>query len=150
MTTSTTSSSTAGTDDRAQVRQVLVPTAVAVAVVAGILSWLFADSAAEGASEVGFIVLLSAAIFGLVVARGQRHVAAGGRGIALGVIGLLAVPVLFWSGMPLVLGAGATLLGQAGRRADTGSGKAIAAFVLGVLTVIGYVAVYVGDYVHTH
>jgi hypothetical protein len=66
------------------------------------------------------------------------------------VIGLIAVPVAFWSGIPLVLGAGATLLGQAGRRADTGSGMAIAAFVLGVLTLIGYVAVYVGDYLHTH
>lgn len=139
-----------GTDDRTQVRQALVPTAVAVAVVGGTLSWLFADSRAEGAGEVGFIVLLTAAIFGLVVARGLRHAAAGGRGIALGVIGLLAVPVAFWSGVPLVLGAGATLLGQAGRRADRGSGKAIASFVLGVLTLIGYVAIYVGDYLHTH
>jgi FtsH-binding integral membrane protein len=146
----TTTPITAPTDDRAQVRQALVPTAIAVAVVGGTLSWRFADSAGEGAGEVVFIALLTAAIFGLVVARGLRHVAAGGRGIALGVIGLIAVPVAFWSGIPLVLGAGATLLGQAGRRADTGSGKAIAAFVLGVLTLIGYVAVYVGDYLHTH
>ena len=114
---------TTATDDRSQVRQALVPTAVAVAVVGGTLSWLFADTNAEGASEVGFIVVLTAAIFGLVVARGLRHVAAGGRGIALGVIGLFTVPVMFWSGIPLVLGAGATLLGQAGRRADTGSGR---------------------------
>ena len=146
----TTTSHITTTDDRAQVRQALVPTAVAVAVVGGTLSWLFADSHAEGASEVGFIVLLTAAIFGLVVARGLRHPVAGGRGIALGVIGLLAAPVLFWSGIPLVLGAGATLLGQAGRRAETGSGKAIAAFVLGVLTLIAYAGVYVGDYLHTH
>ena len=141
---------TTSTDDRAQVRQALVPTAVAVAVVGGTLSWLFADSTSEGASEVVFIALLTAAIFGLVVARGLRQVAAGGRGIAIGVIGLLLVPVAFWSGIPLVLGAGATLLGQAGRRADTGSGKAIAAFVLGVLTLVAYAGVYVGDYLHTH
>jgi FtsH-binding integral membrane protein len=146
----TTTPITTETDDRAQVRQALVPTAIAVTVVGGTLSWLFADSASEGAGEVVFIALLTAAIFGLVVTRGLRHVAAGGRGIAMGVIGLLAVPVAFWSGVPLVLGAGATLLGQAGRRADTGSGKAIAAFVLGVLTLVGYVAVYVGDYLHTH
>jgi FtsH-binding integral membrane protein len=141
---------TSSTDDRAQVRQALVPTAVAVALVGGTLSWLFADTAAEGASEAAFIALLTAAIFGLVVARGLRQAAAGGRGIALGVIGLLLVPVAFWSGAPLVLGAGATLLGQAGRRADTGSGKAITAFVLGVVTLVGYVGVYVGDYLHTH
>jgi hypothetical protein len=138
------------TDDRSQVRQALVPSAITVAVIGSTLSWLFADSRTEAISEVGFIVLLTAAIFGLVVARGLRHVAAGGRGIALGVVGLLSVPVMFWSGMPLVLGAGATLLGQAGRRADEGSGKAITSFVLGVLTLIGYVAVYVGDYLHTH
>ena len=146
----TTTSHITESDDRAQVRQALVPTAVAVAVVGGTLSWLFADSNAEGAGEVCFIALLTAAIFGLVVARGLRHVAAGGRGIAMGVVGLLLVPVAFWSGIPLVLGAGATLLGQAGRRADTGSGRAIAAFVLGVLTLIAYAGVYVGDYIHTH
>jgi hypothetical protein len=146
----TTTQAPTATDDRAQVRQALVPVAVAVTVVGGTLSWLFADSVAEGAVEVAFIALLTAAIFGLVVARGLRHEASGGRGIAMGAIGLLAVPVAFWSGIPLVLGAGATLLGQAGRRADQGSGKAIAAFVLGALTLIGYVAVYVGDYLHTH
>ena len=68
----------------------------------------------------------------------------------LATIGLLSVPVLFWSGLPLVLGAAATMLGHAGKRADEGSGKAIAAFVLGVLALIGYVAVYVGDYLSTH
>jgi len=49
-----------------------------------------------------------------------------------------------------VLGAAAALLGYAGKHADRGSGKAIASFVLGVLTVIGYVVIYIGDYLHTH
>lgn len=138
------------TDDRARARQALVPAAVAVAIVGSTVSWLFADSRGEAVGEVIFILLLTAAIFGLVVPRGLRHAAAGGRGIAMGAVGLLAVPVVFWSGLPLVLGTAATLLGHAGKRADRGSGKAIAAFVLGLLSVIGYVAIYVGDYLHTH
>ncbi len=146
----TTTSHLTTADDRAQVRQALVPTAIAVVLIGCTLSWLTADTRNEAISEVVFIPLLTAAIFGLVVPRGLRHVAAGGRGITLGAIGLVSVPVMFWSGMPLVLGAAATMLGQAGRRADTGSGKAIASFVLGVLTLIGYVAIYVGDYIHTH
>lgn len=146
----TTTQLTSAADDRAQVRQLLVPVAVAVALVGSAVSWLAANTLGEAIGEAVFIPLLTAAIFVLVVARGLRHESAGGRGIALGVIGLLAVPVAFWSGIPLVLGAGATMLGQAGRRADEGSGKAIASFVLGVITLIGYVAVYVGDYVHTH
>jgi len=137
-------------DDRAQVRQALVPAAVAAAAIGCTLSWLFADSRAEAIGEVVLILLLTAVIFGVVVRRGLRHAAAGGRGIAMGVVGLLAVPVAFWSGLPVVLGTAATLLGYAGKRADHGSGKAIAAFVLGLLTLIGYVVVYVGDYVNTH
>jgi hypothetical protein len=138
------------TDDRAGARQALVPAAVAVALLGSALSGLFADSRGEAVGEVIFIPLLTAAIFGLVVARGLRHTAAGGRGIAMGVIGLLAVPVAFWSGLPLVLGTAATLLGHAGKRADRGSGKAIAALVLGLLSVIGYLGIYVGDYLHAH
>jgi FtsH-binding integral membrane protein len=138
------------THERARARQALVPAAVAVALLGSALSGLYADSRGEAVGEVIFIPLLTAAIFGLVVARGLRHTAAGGRGIAMGVIGLLAVPVAFWSGLPLVLGTAATLLGHAGKRADRGSGKAIAALVLGLLSVIGYVGIYVGDYLHAH
>lgn len=141
---------TTDTDDRAAARQALVPAALAVAIGGSVVSWLFADSRSEAVGEVVFILLLTAAIFGLVVPRGLRHAAAGGRGIAMGVIGLLAVPVAFWSGIPLVLGTAATLLGHAGKRADQGSGKAIASFVLGVLGVIGYVGIYIGDYLNTH
>lgn len=146
----TTTQLSSATDDRAQVRQLLVPVGLAVVAVGGAASWVAANSRGEAVGEVVFILLLTAAVFGLVVARGLRHQAAGGRGIALAVIGLVSVPVAFWSGIPLVLGAGATLLGQAGRRAEEGSGKAIASFVIGVLTLMAYVAVYAGDYLHTH
>ena len=43
----TTTTATAAPEDRTQVRQALVPTALAVAVVASVLSWLFADTRAE-------------------------------------------------------------------------------------------------------
>src|SRR4051794_9109297 len=124
------------TDDRARARRALVPAAVAVAGIGSVVTAWFADSRAEAIIDVVFIPLLTAAIFGLVVSRGLRHTAAGGRGIIMGVIGLLTLPVAFWSGIPLVLGAGATLLGYAGKRADQGSGKAMASFVLGLVTVI--------------
>ncbi len=47
----------------------------------------------------------------------------------------------------MILGAAALMLGYAGRRASHGSGRAIAALVLGALSVIGYLAVYVGDWI---
>ena len=137
-------------DDLAAARRALVPAALAVAIGGAVVSWLFADSRGEAIGEVVFIPVFTAAIFGLVVRRGLRHPAAGGRGIAMGVIGLLVLPVAFWSGIPLVLGTAATVLGHAGKRADRGSGKAIASFVLGVLCLVGYVGIYVGDYLNTH
>ena len=46
--------------------------------------------------------------------------------------------------------AAAVLLGFAGRKATAGSGKAMAALVVGALTVIAYLAIYLGDYLNTH
>jgi hypothetical protein len=38
----------------------------------------------------------------------------------------------------------------AGHRASSGSGKSITALVIGALTVITYVSIYVGDYLADH
>jgi len=101
------------------------------------VSWTFAGSRDEAVGEVGFILVLTVLIFGLVVRRGLRHAAAGGRGIAMGVIALLTAPVALCSGIPLVLGVAAALLGVRRQVRWHRSGKAIGAFVLGLLAVIG-------------
>ncbi len=146
----TTTQLTTFPDGPARARQALAPLTAAVALAGSVLSWTFADSRGEALSEVAFILVLTALVFGLVVPRGLRHGSAGGRGICMGVIALVTAPLAFWSGIPLVLGAAAALLGYAGRRADSGATKAIIAFVLGLLAVIGYFGIYLGDYVNTH
>ena len=64
----------------------------------------------------------------------------------LGVLGVLLVAPAFWSGLPAQLGVAAALLGYAGKRAAAGSGQAIVGLVIGLLAVMGYVAIYVADY----
>ena len=59
---------------------------------------------------------------------------ASGWGLTLSVIGVLAVPVAFWSGLPLLLGTAGILLGTAGRGAarDAGRGTAVSGWAVGV------------------
>lgn len=57
---------------------------------------------------------------------------------------LLTLPA-FWTGLPLVLGAAGVVLGHVGRHRSSGSGKSIAAVVIGALVVIGYLSIYIVD-----
>jgi hypothetical protein len=61
---------------------------------------------------------------------------------------LLLVPA-FWSGLPAVLGSGGLVLGLAARRTRR-SGVATAAVAIGALAMIGYVAIYVLDWMATN
>ena len=145
------SSITAGTSpsvvaDRDRARHLLIPVAAASLGVAAFLDLARADTATEGVSMVAFDVLVVCLLYPFVVARGLRRENAGGRALALGIIGLLLIVPAAWSGLPMILGAAAALLGYAGRRASSGSGKATAAFVLGTLSMVGYVAFYVSDW----
>ena len=124
-----------------------MPTAIASALLAALLSFLGRHDMAEWAVELGIQLVTAVLVFGLVVPRGLRHESAGGRGIVMAVVALLVVMPAFWTGVPLLLGAAAALLGFAGKRAEHGSGKAIVSFVLGVLAVVAYVAIYAGDFV---
>jgi hypothetical protein len=54
---------------------------------------------------------------------------------------------VLWTGLPVLLGTAGLLIGLAGRRAHRGSAPAIAALILGALAVVGYVAIYVVDFV---
>lgn len=91
------------------------------------------------------LVVVTALVFGLVVPRALRKESAGGTALALSVPAVLLVPPAFWSGLPLVLGVAGMIVGNAGRTARSGSGKAVAGLVLGALAVLLYAATYIGD-----
>jgi hypothetical protein len=87
------------------------------------------------------LVVVAVLGFGLLVPAGLRALAArrgswSGGALALGIVALLSVPVSFWSGLPVLLGTAAVLLGAAGRRAAIGK-LTTAAFVLGWIAVAG-------------
>jgi hypothetical protein len=145
----TTSAFTDTTSDAAAVRRASLPAGISALAVALFFTIARADSNAERISMSALEIVASALLFGLVVPRALRRESAGGRGLAIGVIAVLLVVPAFWSGLPMLLGACAALIGYAGKRADTGSGKAMASLVLGLLAVIGYVAFYVLDYLST-
>jgi hypothetical protein len=116
---------------------------VATAVVSGVLVALFAHDWGEILVVLAAIAVTTAVVFGAVVPRGLRRESAGGAALTCGIVAaLLALPA-FWSGLPLVLGVAAMLLGNTGRTAAHGSGKCIAAIVLGALASVFVLAVYV-------
>jgi hypothetical protein len=135
---------------RENINRLVLPTAAATTVVAAALSFVGRNDMGEWYFELGIQVVTAALVFGVVTPRGLRHESAGGRALVMAVIGLLVVVPAFWLGIPVQLGAAAALLGYAGRRAGTGSGKCMVALVLGILTVVAYVAINLGDYLHTH
>ena len=76
----------------------------------------------------GVLVVLAAGIFGLLVPAGLRRASANpgawsGGALALGIAAILAIPVAFWSGLPLLLGTAGILVGGAGRQAATAAGR---------------------------
>jgi len=78
----------------------------------------------------GAIVVL----YGALVAPGLRGASTrpgrwAGIGLALGILGLVAVPVASWSGLPVVLGTAAVLLGGAAR---TDRSRALPGWATGV------------------
>ena len=147
MSSITAGASTSASVDRDRARHALVPVAAASLGVAAFLDLARADSAVEALSMVVFDLVVVGLLYPLVVVRGLRHESASGRALALGIIGVLLIVPAAWSGLPIILGAAAALLGYAGRRASTGAGKATAAFVIGVLAVVGYAAFYVSDWI---
>jgi peptidoglycan/LPS O-acetylase OafA/YrhL len=73
------------------------------------------------------VAVLAIGIFGFLVPAGLRGAAArpgrtSGWALGLSIVGIVAVPVLFWSGLPLLLGTAGVLLGIAGRQAARDAG----------------------------
>ena len=88
-------------------------------------------------------------LFGKVVPRALDSDAAGGRALGFSVAGLLLLAV-FWSGLPLVFGTAGVLLGYSGRLSPKGSAASVVAIALGALASIGYVAIYLLDFLDSH
>jgi hypothetical protein len=91
------------------------------------------------------ITVATGLVFGLVVPRALRRRSAPGWSVGLGVVAVLATMPAFSSGVPLILGVGAAVLGNSSRTAERRSGMAITGLVLGVIAVLGYLAIYIGD-----
>jgi|tagenome__1003787_1003787.scaffolds.fasta_scaffold20652796_2 hypothetical protein len=147
---STTSITASHSTDREQARRALLPVAVGSTLVPMAFSFQGADGLRELFFDIPIQLVAAVLIFGVVVPRGLGHESAGGRGLAMAVIGLLLVVPAFWLGLPIQLGAAAVLLGYAGKRAVAGSRTAIASMVLGLIVVVAHLAIYVGDYIHVH
>ena len=91
------------------------------------------------------IAVVTAGVWGYVVPRALRKESAGGTALGLAVSAALIVVPAFWSGLPLVLGVAALLVGNTGRKASTGAGKCIAALGLAAVTVLFYLSIYVSE-----
>jgi hypothetical protein len=138
------------TSENGKARRAVVPIGIATLVVAAAFSFGGRNSMGEWYFELGLQAVTALVVFGVVVPRGLAHDGAGGRGIAMGVLGLLLVVPAFWLGISVQLGAAAALLGYAGRRADTGSGRCLASLALGALTVAAYLSIYVSEFMAEH
>ena len=95
---------------------------------------------AEYAVTLGFSLLVAAALFGWVIPRTDRP---GRTGLVVALIALLSLAA-FWSGLPLVLGPAAGVLGLLGRARGEG-GAATAAVVLGSLATLAAIAAVIAD-----
>ncbi len=129
----------------APVRRALVPAAVAVLAVTTGLTVYGANDLREILVVLAVLVAVIGGVYGLLLPRKLSQESAGGTALTLSLIGAVLLLPAFWSGLPLALGAAGAMLGYAGRNAATGSGKCVAALVVGTLTAIGYIAVYVLD-----
>lgn len=104
---------------------------------------------AHGATDLAVLTTVAigatAVIFGVVVPRALRASGAGGTALWLSLPAIVSLLPLFWSGLPLILGAGGVMVGLARRHDDNARTKAVAGLVLGSLAVIGYVGIYLVD-----
>lgn len=133
------------TPDRSSARRAVLPVAVASFATATFWTVMGAHDTGEIVIVLAMCAAVAAGVFGFVLPRALEQDSAPGRALTLSVLGLLLLAPAFWSGVPILLGAAGALLGYAGRSAAVGAKRCIAATVIGALSVMGYVAVYVGD-----
>jgi hypothetical protein len=82
------------------------------------------------------LVLLAVMVFWLAPRERRAPPQQGTRtALILGILAVLTV-LVFWTGLPFALGAGAAALGLSLRESPSGAGRATAAVVLGALAVV--------------
>ncbi len=136
--------------DHDRLRRMLVPLAVAVLVITTACTAIGAHDIREFAVVMGIVVLTLAGVYGYLLPRALTRESAGGMALTFSVIAVVLLLPAFWAGLPLVLGVAGALLGYAGKNARSGAGRSVAAFVLGLLATVGYVAIYVLDTLAQH
>lgn len=123
----------------------LAPVGLAAGGVALLCTVYGANDWTEIAMGVVTITAATGLVFGLVIPRALRKQSGPGWSVGLGVVAVLATLLAFWSGIPLITGVGAAVLGKNSRTAEHHRGMAITGLVLGVIAVLGYLAIYIGD-----
>ena len=107
----------------------------------------------QGAREflviAAIVVAVAALMFVFVVPRALRSGRTANLGLGLAIASLPFVHV-FWSGIGPLLAVSGILLGLAARRTADGGGKGAVAVGLGALALLGYVAIYVSDWMATN
>ena len=139
------STSTTASSERTRLRSLVVPTGIATTVVSSVFTYLGAHSRGEYVSMIALALVTAAVVYGWVAPRALEREAAPRTAMAMAVIAALLTLPAFWTGLPLVLGAAGALVGYAGRGATKGSGLSITAMLIGVLSVLGYLTIYIVD-----
>lgn len=139
------STSTTESNERTRLRSLVVPTGIATAVVSSVFTYLGAHGPREYISMIALGLVAAAVVYGWVAPRALQQDAAPKTAMTMSVIAALLTLPAFWTGLPLVLGAAGALVGYAGRGAPKGSGLSIAAMLIGVLSVLGYLTIYIVD-----
>jgi hypothetical protein len=132
----------------------------AIATVLGTLAFIAFGTFADGpdgrsGNPMEFVVIgtlvvaLAALMFLLVVPRALRSGRTANLGLGLAIASLPCV-LVFWAGITPALAVSGILLGSAARRTGDGPGKGAAAVGLGALALLGYVAIYVSDWMATN
>ena len=137
--------STTAHRERDRLQSLVVPIGIATAVVSSVFTYLGAHGPGEYVSMIALGVISAIVAYGWVVPRALRADAAPKTAMTMSVIGALLTLPAFWTGLPLVLGGAGALVGYAGRGAAKGSGLSIAAMLIGVLSVLGYLTIYIVD-----
>lgn len=138
-------SATSSHKDLDKVSRALPGLGAAVFVVSSIWTALGAHTVTEIVVCVAIGLVAAVGLYGFVLPRTLHSESPGGLALGLSLTAALLTLPAFWTGLPLVLGAAGVVLGHVGRHRSSGSGKSIAAVVIGALVVIGYLSIYIVD-----
>lgn len=98
----------------------------------------------EIAIVMGVMVVTTTLVYGVLLPKKLKRPNARVAMILSAIAGASVVPA-FWSALPLLLGVAGAILGYAAWKADQRPRTAIGAMVIGVLSVLGYLEIYIEE-----